>query len=191
MDPQFYFAFAFLFLSLLVILFDRKYQMLRDMSTAGRKPYSFSRVQLAWWTVIIISAFIAILLETGTAPTFRGSTIILLGISAVTTASAKLTDLSDKNSPNVGMKNQNSPSEGFFLDILSDTNGVSVPRFQVVIFNLIFGIWFIYSVWNNLDNLHLGKMMMDAVIPDIAQNNLILIGLSSGTYAALKTTENK
>lgn len=32
---------------------------------------------------------------------------------------------------------------------------------------------------------------MSNILPDIEPNNLILMGLSAGTYAALKTTENK
>jgi hypothetical protein len=32
---------------------------------------------------------------------------------------------------------------------------------------------------------------IDYVMPDISNNNLILLGLSSATYAAVKTTENK
>ena len=32
---------------------------------------------------------------------------------------------------------------------------------------------------------------MNAILPILEPNNLILLGLSSGTYAALKTTENK
>ncbi len=198
-NPQIFFTIVFIFLVFLVILFDKKYGMLRDITTAANapKPYSFARVQLAWWSVIVISAFAAIIIERGLIPTFRESTLILLGISAGTMATAKLTDLSDKNNPNVGLKSQNEPSQGFFLDILSDTQGVSISRFQTVLFNLIFGVWFIYMVWGSLNLLHLDglnhiwKMDIDTVIPDLVQNSLILIGLSSGTYAALKTTENK
>jgi len=33
--------------------------------------------------------------------------------------------------------------------------------------------------------------MINGIIPVITNNNLILLGLSAGTYVALKTTENK
>jgi hypothetical protein len=37
----------------------------------------------------------------------------------------------------------------------------------------------------------LTAMAVNKIMPDVPQNNLILIGLSAGVYAGLKTTENK
>ena len=162
--------------------------MLRDISAApkGKKPFSFSRLQLAWWTVIILSAFISILIAKGVSPTFHESTLILLGISSATTATARIIDRSDQTTK--VNRSQDQDSENFFLDILSDENGVSIHRFQTVAFNLAFGIWFICTVFYFLEN---PPLSINDIIPDIGTNNLILIGLSSGTYAALKTNENK
>src|SRR5271167_2524726 len=93
---------TFIVLLALVYLFDKKYSMLRDNSTATPRPYSFSRVQLAWWSVIILAAFIAIIIiSKGTAPTFDTSTLYLLGISSATTVGATLIDISDQTNPNV------------------------------------------------------------------------------------------
>ena len=121
-------------------------------------------------------------------------------------------------------------SEGFLLDILSDTNGVSIHRLQALVFNLLFGAWFIYEVFRHIKGIspcslitasdvaaakqHLANMVkqptktsamaramahlriaicstpINDILPIFTTNNLILLGMSSGTYIALKTTEN-
>ncbi len=180
---------TFIVLLALVYFFDKKYFMLRDNSTAVPRPYSFSRVQLAWWSVIILAAFISIIIiSKGTAPTFDTSTLYLLGISSATTVGATLIDISDQTNPNVSGLSQNIKGDNFFLDILSDKNGVDVHRFQTVVFNTVFGLWFIIYVLNHLCN---AGTTPDAVMPVISSNNLILLGVSSGVYATLKATENK
>ena len=73
-----------------------------------------------------------------------------------------------------------------YIDILSDENGISIHRFQAVLFNLLFGGWFIYNVIYNLS-----LQNIDNIIPDIQANYLVLLSLSSATYTAIKTSENK
>jgi len=181
----FWLVFAVLLIA--VIYFDRNYCMLRDMSTVNKhQPYSWSRVQLAWWSVIILSCFITIIIMRGTAPTLDISTVILLGISAATTATAKAIDISDAEKYD-RIRNQDDFGKNFFLDILSDGTGVSVHRFQTVVFNCVFGIWFINAFLHNL----LNNADLNLIIPPVANNNLILLGVSSATYAALKATENQ
>ena len=123
----------------------------------------------------------------GTIPTFHESTLILLGISAATTATARVIDLSEKTEDLPIEPSNGKPKKcNFFLDILSDEYNVNIHRFQAVIFNVVFGVWFITSVLKTF----LSNGIHD-VMPVIETNNLILLGLSSATYAALKTTENK
>lgn len=188
MNPQITFWLAFAVLGIAVAYCSYKYCMLKDNSTAVKQPYSWSRVQLAWWTVIILSAFIAILFSYNEAPTLTTSTVVLLGISAATTAVARTIDVSDAASPATVAT---PPAEGsnFILDILSDQNGVSIHRFQTVVFNFVFGCWFIVTVLENLHNMP--EDGINAIMPDFATTNLVLLGLSSATYAALKTTEKK
>jgi hypothetical protein len=193
MSPNVIFCITIAVFLLVVIYLDVKYGLLRDISiVANRKPYSFARVQLTWWTVIILSSFITILISYGAAPTFYESTLILLGISAATTTAARIIDRSDQptiqSNPPKPIRIQDQSSEGFLLDILSDGGGVSIHRFQTVIFNLAFGIWFICTVFYYLKN-YPGNINL--IMPDITQNNLILLGISSATYAVLKTDENK
>ena len=179
---------TFLILSAIVYFFDRRYFMLRDTSTALVRPYSFARVQLIWWTVIILSSFISIFILRGDAPSFNTSTLYLLGISSATTISAALIDISDQTNPKLAGLAQNIRGDNFFLDMLSDKNGVDVHRFQTLVFNLVFGIWFIITVTRQLN---LSTSAINDIIPDISSNNLILLGVSSGVYTALKSTENK
>ena len=189
MSPVIYFWIVFPVLVFIVIFFDIKYDMLRDASTIAKpKPYSFARVQLAWWTQIVLASFISIIFSGYGIPTFNESTLILLGIGTATTAAAKVIDLSDQSKSGI-KRSQDEDGKNFFLDILSDENGVSIHRFQTVVFNLTIGIWFIAEVLNNLSMVN--KDNIDTVMPVISDNNLILLGLSSGTYAALKSTENK
>jgi hypothetical protein len=162
--------------------------MLRDNSTALPRPYSFSRVQLAWWSVIILASFISIIILRGAIPTFDTSTLYLLGISSATTVGATLIDISDQTNPNLTGLGQNIKGDNLILDILSDKNGVNVHRFQTVIFNIVFGIWFVFYVVTHLNDSTIAN---DSIIPVISSNNLILLGVSSGLYTTLKTTENK
>ena len=182
-------VFWIIFVAFVVIIYfcDKKFGMLRDTSTAAIRPYSFSTVQFAWWMTIVLSSFITILLWKFRMPTLDQSTLILIGITSATKVTATSIDLSDQSNPKI-TRHQNSETEYFLLDILSDATGVSVNRLQTVIFNFVFGLWFVTTV---LYRLHDPAFSVDAIMPPIENRDLILLGLSSGTYAALKATENK
>ena len=197
MNPIISFWIIFAVILFSIILLEAKYHLLKDV---GRPPattpddashvkkhasYSWSRVQLAWWTLIVLSAFATILLVYRSAPDLDGSTLILIGISTATIAMARTIDVNDQDKLQALEKQD---SEGLLIDILSDQTGVSIPRFQTVLFNLVFGIWFIGEVLTNLLQMPGGGI--NTIMPAITTNNLILLGLSSATYAALKTTEN-
>lgn len=182
MNYTFIFWVVFIALAALIYFCDRRYFMLRDTSTAMPRPYSWSRVQLAWWTLIVFTAYITTIIRShGILPDFNNSILYLLGISSATTTGARLIDLSDETNPSLSSLSQNDRGVSFFLDILSDKNGISINRFQTIVFNIVFGIWFIIAVLQ-----HDGT-----ILPFIPQNDLILMGMSSGVYAALKITENK
>jgi len=174
---------TFIALILLIAFFEKKYGMLRDMGNPDRKPYSWARVQLAWWSVIILSSVIAIMWEKGNAPDLQTSTIILLGISGATICTARVIDAQAETKQVIG--NEKPGGSNLLLDILSDGTGPSIHRFQTLVFNIAFGCWYIQQVHANFS-----KNIND-IIPIITDNNLILLGLSSATYAALKTTEKK
>lgn len=199
----------FVLLTAILFIFDRRFGTLRDLSSTNPVPYSWARVQLAWWTVIILSSVIAIVWKDvqteppGNLPSLHYSTLVLLGISAATITVARSIDVSDVNNQG-GVRNR--PRQSFLTDILSDQDGISIHRMQAVVFNALFGIWFIGSVVYNLGTGHdpcalyaagtqaaiaCKQAPLDYIMPVISDNNLILLGLSSATYAAMKTTENK
>ena len=68
-------------------------------------------------------------------------------------------------------------SNGFLTDIMSDENGISIHRFQMVIWTAVLMLVFIHEVYANL------------TMPQFSTELLTLMGISSGTYVALKVPE--
>ena len=169
-----------------------KFNLLKDKSTAIKKPFSYARFQLSWWTFIIISSFVSIFLSTGNLPMLDASLIILLGISSATTATAAVIDTSDQTNAKITMI-QNQESEGFLFDILSDNNGISIHRLQTLLFNIIIGIWVLYHVYKGLINCNTmtNPVCINTILPIIDNNKLVLLGVSALAYVGLKTNENK
>lgn len=151
------------------------------------KPaFSLSRTQLAFWTVIISSTFIYVVINSSSGisiviPELPPVNLVLLGIAAGTSVVAKVIDNSQKDNAGNSISQQDLPSKGFLTDIISDENGISIHRLQNVIWTAIVGVIYIYYV------------IINSKIPDgtIINNNLLgLMGISAGTYLGLKTTEN-
>ncbi|HVD99086.1 MAG TPA: hypothetical protein VNB90_12840 [Cytophagaceae bacterium] len=170
-------VFTYLVIILMLILFIllvKKTGIIRDDNTNEHKgTYSLSRAQLAFWTFIIVFSFLYVYAVTGEITPITSSTLVLLTVSMTTTAGAKVID-SSKNPEHV---DKNAKSEEFFKDIISDQNGVSIHRFQMVVWTLILGAFFLRSVMINL------------AMPQIDDSMLILMGISSGTYLGLKIPE--
>ncbi|MFO0945536.1 MAG: hypothetical protein U1D30_06280 [Planctomycetota bacterium] len=68
-------------------------------------------------------------------------------------------------------------SRGFFLDIMSDDGGISLHRFQIVVWTITLGLVFVIQVWH------------EKSMPDFNANLLALMGISSGAYLAFKVPE--
>jgi hypothetical protein len=165
--------------------------LIKDMSAQEEikdMSYSYSRSQLFWWTIIVLTCFAIDMAMTGASNGIMNSTALtLLGISAGTTVAGRVIDNSQSSDPSVEM-HQDSKSQGFWMDILSDQNGVSIHRFQAVLFNIGFGVAFISQFISNIpDHITLGVAVPFA---DFDNTTLGLIGLSAGTYATLKFNEN-
>ncbi len=172
---QFYISLGLVFfLVVILIILGKKSNIIRDISISENKPYSLSRTQLAFWMVLITFSFVFIWAVTGSLPTVTGTILTLLGISIATTTGAKVIDFSQAGFDRF----QNDPSRGFFLDLISDDKGVNIHRFQLVVWTILLGFFFIRNVVTNLD------------MPQFDDNLLILMGISNGTYVGLKVQEN-
>ena len=89
-------------------------------------------------------------------------------------------DNSERANPNVVRHQADRPDYGFFVDILSDQNGVNLHRFQAFVFNVLYGLIFViqFSEGNY------------TAFPDFDDTILTLLGISSAGYIGLKTGEN-
>ena len=70
-------------------------------------------------------------------------------------------------------------SRGFMTDILSDANGVSFHRLQMLVWTLVLGVLFVYSVWARLS------------MPEFSATLLALQGITAGTYLGFKIPEKQ
>jgi hypothetical protein len=68
-------------------------------------------------------------------------------------------------------------SKGFVYDILSDGENISFHRFQMMVWTLVLGVIFAWSVYR------------DMTMPDFDASLLTLMGISSGTYVGFKFPE--
>jgi hypothetical protein len=69
-------------------------------------------------------------------------------------------------------------SSGFWWDIVSDGSGVSLHRFQIIVWTLVVGVVFARNVTHSL------------AMPDLSPTLLGLMGISGGTYVGFKIPEN-
>lgn len=138
-------------------------------------PYSLSRFQLAFWTLLVISAYIFIWMITEELDTVTGSVLALLGIGSATALGAVVID-QGKTAP-AAAPAAPAASRGFLNDILSDDQGISIYRFQLFAWTLVLGVIFCASVYNGL------------AMPQFSTTLLGLMGISSGTYLGFKVPE--
>jgi hypothetical protein len=168
----------------------------------SQAPYSLSRFQLAFWSFLVIAAYLFIWLLTEELDTITGSVLALLGIGSATALGAKIIDQgkSDQGKTGSGVSNPapaaalppGDPtvpavptvvvvapmtSKGFLQDVLSDEQGISLYRFQLFAWTLVLGVIFCASVYNGLQ------------MPQFSTTLLGLMGISSGTYLGFKVPE--
>jgi len=70
-------------------------------------------------------------------------------------------------------------ASGFLSDLLTDTNGYSLHRLQVMVWTILLTIVFWASVWTDL------------AMPQFSDTLLGLMGISSGTYIGYKLPEKQ
>jgi hypothetical protein len=153
---------------------------LRDASTQSPKPYSLSRVQLAWWTLIVLGAYVGAFAWKGQFWQLNSTCLALLGIGAGTTVAGRIVDTRQREA--MAARHQDAqPSQGLFTDILSDENGVSVHRFQTVAFNIAYAVSFLVSTYQDATA---------SSFPSFDATTLLVLGVSSSVYVAVKSNES-
>lgn len=139
-------------------------------------PFSLSKVQLAFWTFLIVSAYLLCYLVTGELTTLPGSLLGLLGVSLGSDLFSRV--LSREQVAVNGPLTVHTPSAGFWRDILAEQNRFSIARIQFLLFNLLVGFYFIRHVWK-LWNL-----------PDLDSGLLALVSISATGFLFGKSQEN-
>jgi hypothetical protein len=171
--------------------------------------YSLASCQMAWWFFIVVAAYLFLYMVTWDFNTITTGTLILIGISAGTGFAGAMVDsskrdqlLAERKKLQVEQSGPPAPPpvrtaqiterlgeiekelatprhETFICDVLTDSDGISFHRFQMVIWTLIFGAVFAISVYTDL------------IMPDFSVTLLGLMGISSGTYIGFKFSETK
>jgi|SRR5688572_16272444 len=154
-------------------------------------PFSYSRSQLLWWTLIVLSCYIFFFGITSVLIPLNVTSVLLLGFGALVYASGKLIDNAQidkgRGDRNQDQGAQNKEKPKFFKDLLSDDNGISIHRFQAVVFNIVFGIGYIAFFIKSLNYYPHPKYPLI----EFTDWQFALIGISSATYLGLKASENK
>ncbi len=84
-------------------------------------------------------------------------------------------------------------SDGYFRDILSDADGISLHRFQSAAWTVVLGIIFLFNVFypQAQQIVDTAKQLTDGFVsmPVLTTFELTLLGISTGTYLGLKIPE--
>jgi hypothetical protein len=149
-------------------------------------PYSYSRTQLLWWTTIIMSCYVLLFGITGVLIPLNGTVVLLLGLGVGVYGFARLIDNNQTTSLESGTRHQETEGHKDFLtDILSDNIGISIHRVQSFVFNIIFGLAFIFYY---VQALRTG----DYPFLEMEQWQFALLGISSSAYLGIKAVaENR
>ena len=146
------------------------------------RPYSLARCQMAFWFFLVMGGVFFIWLVTGEYNhTVTQQTLILLGISAATGLSATAIDRNKENVPPLPPAVSPLPPvhTTFFHDLLTDVNGLTFHRYQIFLWTLVLGIFYVVAVYRTV------------ATPDFDANLLTLMGVSSGTYLGYKLPEKQ
>lgn len=149
--------------------------LVRDGAAPGvplaQRTFSLAKVQMAWWFAIVFASFVFLWMVTGETPSISGQALSLMGISSVTAAASL--GIGGTRAGNDGVK------DVFFSDLLSDADGITIHRFQMVVMTVALGLVFLFHVARHL------------TMPEFDPSLLTLMGLSAATYVGLKIPEKK
>lgn len=145
-------------------------KLAKHRPTAGDElpagSYSLSRTQLAIWIALVVGCFLYLWAILGQ---FNGlitdSVLVLLGLNGLATIAA--IEVSKASAATW-------PSRSFRDDILEDSGGPSLHRFQAITWTLILAALFVWNVF------------FDLRFTDFDDQLLILLGISQGMYVGFK-----
>ncbi|MDJ1505399.1 hypothetical protein [Xanthocytophaga agilis] len=167
-----------IFLLIGFILLGKYTRLIKHPNKSSDPPYSLARFQLAFWTFLIVSSYIYIWIIKDDYNSLNSTALILLGISAGTALSGTIISNNQERQDSTHAL-QHKRSAGLIEDLLADESGISIHRFQNLLFTLILGFIFWVQVYKDLE------------MPVFSDTILTLMGISASTYAALKVNENK
>ncbi len=136
-----------------------------NLAPNQQASWSISRVVLAWWLSICVISFGYLWAVMGEHRNIlTGSAPILLGIQGTTLALATKFGR-DPNAP---------ASRGFFRDLISESGEAEVSRLQLLVWNGILGVIFLWQ------SIFQWKM------PEFDATLMTLLGISSAAYVGFK-----
>ncbi len=151
-----------------------------------RRQFSYARVQLFWWTFLILFCFLFFYARFGVLLPLNPTVVLLLGVTLSVLVAGTTIDnaqiANDKEILPTRYQDVND-SKGLFSDILTDDSGISLHRLQAFAFNAIFGISFLASFFSGMENLRYP-------LAEYEPWQLTLLGISASGYVGLKATEN-
>jgi hypothetical protein len=147
--------------------------------------FSLAKVQLALWFFVIFSAFLVIWLVTANVDTLNSSILSTLSISAGTALGDTFVKASGPTTATGVVRVDNADAflapnwtaRRFVRELLSDDEGCSIARFQMLAWTLALVIVFLVDVFDDLQ------------MPVFGPELLYLLGLSTGTYVAHRVPE--
>ncbi|TCO23813.1 hypothetical protein EV200_105287 [Pedobacter psychrotolerans] len=145
-------------------------------------PYSLEKVQLGLWTVVISCSYLYLSLFKGdcSETEINQTALVLLGIFSCTAVTSKIID--KREIKDQRPRHQNTPSLGFFTDILSDDLGISIHRFQHVVWTMVGVSIYLYKI---------GEIKTGCGLPELSDTLLMLMGISSAIFVAIRSRENE
>lgn len=159
--------------------------MTNQLRPAKERPFSYSRMQLFWWTMIIFWCMCSFYFYTGVLLALTPTAVMLLGGGLAVSVFGNVIDNSQRaaNNTSVPIRHQDlCPVGNLLTDILSDEAGISIHRLQALFANLIFGMAFLtYFV----RALNVGYPLMD-----FENWQMTLLGASAAGYLGFKANEN-
>ncbi len=147
------------------------------------KRYDLERAQTAFWFFVVTVAYVCLWLVTGDFNALTPSVLGLIGISGATTLIGNLIKR-PKGQESVYVTSESNStidsvvgtaSAGFWRDLLSDDDGYSFHRFQIIAWTILLGIIFVYSVYHYV------------AMPNFSGGLLTLMGISAATYLGFQS----